>query len=286
MGDHQLAARAIRGIVALLPDPYASVIDAAGERRRAATAGEARAVGSAVLLGERVGYIALSGMSDSAAAELRDAIAGLVSRGMRRLILDLRGNPGGSVAAAARVADLFLDRDQPIGALRGRAPGQSQRFVAAGAQEWPHLPLVVLINDATASAAELVAAAFQDHDRAVLLGAPTHGKGLAQTTIRLTDWLSLRLSTARWYTPSGRRIDRSDGTAPGALFFSDRGRLLAGEGRIIPDVAVAAGAPGAAPDADPQVRAAWQLLRDADAPAVLFARLGERAAAESDAARE
>ena len=129
-------------------------------------------------------------------------------KGMKSLILDLRHNPGGLLDQGVKVADLFLDTKQEIVATRGRARGSTKEFFDDARQAWPELPIVVLVNDGTASAAEIIAGALQDHDRAVVVGTPTFGKGLVQTLFPLGEGVALKLTTARWYTPSGRTIQR------------------------------------------------------------------------------
>ena len=131
------------------------------------------------------------------------------AKGMKSLILDLRLNPGGLLDQGVKVADLFLDPKQEIVATRGRARGSTKEFYDEARQAWPELPIVVLVNDGTASAAEIIAGALQDHDRAVVVGTPTFGKGLVQTLFPLGDGVALKLTTARWYTPSGRTIQRT-----------------------------------------------------------------------------
>ena len=136
-------------------------------------------------------------------------ITAMKAKGMKSLILDLRLNPGGLLDQGVKVADLFLDQKQEIVATRGRARGSTKEFYDEAKQAWPELPIVVLVNDGTASAAEIIAGALQDHDRAVVVGTPTFGKGLVQTLFPLGDGVALKLTTARWYTPSGRTIQRT-----------------------------------------------------------------------------
>jgi carboxyl-terminal processing protease len=187
---------------------------------------------------------------------------------MKSLIMDLRSNPGGLLDQGVKVADLFLDSRQEIVSTRGRARGSTKEFFDEARQAWPDLPIVVLVNDGTASAAEIIAGALQDHDRAVVVGAPTFGKGLVQTLFPLGEGVALKLTTARWFTPSGRTIQRiakdeedqatqaaqavvSD-TVLGApdkestdsalkerpIFHTDAGRIVRGGGGIVPDLVI------------------------------------------------
>ena len=186
------------------------------------------------------------------------------AKGMKSLILDLRLNPGGLLDQGVKVADLFLDPKQEIVATRGRARGLDQGVLTTmRGRPWPELPIVVLVNDGTASAAEIIAGALQDHDRAVVVGTPTFGKGLVQTLFPLGDGVALKLTTARWYTPSGRTIqriakneeDQAEQAATDAVdsvagaptrstpilpsssaqsFHTDAGRVVRGGGGIVP----------------------------------------------------
>src|SRR5207249_7096364 len=219
-----------------------------------------RSVGPRItmMLDDRVGYIALSPVSESSTRDVSVAIDTLLKQGMKSLIFDLRGNPGGLLDQGVAVSDLFLDPGKAIVETRGRAPGSSHEFSDTKPQQWPRLPIVVIVNGASASAAEIIAGALQDHDRAVLIGTPTFGKGLVQSLWQLTPETALKLTTARWYTPSGRTIQRKsrneadqdaqvaaaeqgkDSTAvPDSLVFhTDRGRVVRGGGGIRPDVFV------------------------------------------------
>lgn len=204
-----------------------------------------------------VGFVRLTQVSESSAKELADQIARLRQQGARSLILDLRNNPGGLLNEGVAVADLFLDRGQTVVETRGRAPGASGVFKAARAQQWPDMPLVVLVNGNSASAAEIIAGAWQDHDRALLVGTPTFGKGLVQSVVELGPGpQALKLTTGRWFTPSGRQLERparrdpvllamrdpdappadsavSDSTRP--RFHTASGRVVLGGGGITPD---------------------------------------------------
>jgi carboxyl-terminal processing protease len=203
------------------------------------------AVRRASLLGDGVGYIDLKAFSDSTAKELNGAIASLLSRGMKTLVLDLRTNPGGLLNQGVRVSDLFLNPGQKIVSMRGRLPDANREYADTAKQRWPQLPLLVLVDGRSASAAEIVAGALQDHDRAVLIGTPTYGKGSAQSVIPFGADGGLKITTARWFTPSGRSIarklpaddDSDDAPVPGRQRFrTDAGRTVYGGGGITPDV--------------------------------------------------
>jgi carboxyl-terminal processing protease len=185
---------------------------------------------------------------ENGAEELDEEVSRLVVQGMRTLVLDLRSNPGGLRDEAVRIADLFLDPKEDILVSRGRAPGDNHRWTDAWPQRWRNLPIVVLVNGGTASAAEIIAGALQDHDRALLVGDTTYGKGIVQTVFPLGPELALRMTTAHWYTPSGRSIqgaqlDSAMGVTPAlprhAMFRSSAGRLLPASGGIVPDVVLA-----------------------------------------------
>ncbi|MBV6520209.1 MAG: hypothetical protein MNPFHGCM_00314 [Gemmatimonadaceae bacterium] len=204
-----------------------------------------RAVGRAALMGDGLGYLDLNVFSDSAEVELSRTIDSLRTAGMRSLILDLRQNPGGILARGVGVADLFLDPKELIVSIRGRAPGVNQQFVDQTAQRWPDLPLVLLVDGGSASASEIVAGALQDHDRALVVGRPTFGKGSAQSLFPTTTGGALKLTIARWYTPLGRSIDRPRSTAEGEdsvasearqKYETTGGRTIYGGGGITPDV--------------------------------------------------
>jgi carboxyl-terminal processing protease len=208
-----------------------------------------------------VGYISLNPVSETSGPELRKEITAMLAKGMKSMVLDLRGNPGGLLDQGVKVSDLFLDKDQEIVSTRGRARGSNKNFVDQARQEWPNLPIVVLVNDGTASAAEIISGALQDHDRAVVVGVPTYGKGLVQTLFPFSDNTALKLTTGRWYTPSGRTIQRKAkneedqariaaveagdlkdstvaDTADRPVYHTDGGRTVRGGGGIVPDLVV------------------------------------------------
>ena len=191
-----------------------------------------------------IGYVELATFSEAAALELRRAVDSLRAAGARRLILDLRGNPGGLLDQGVSVADLFLGTGAVVASTRGRTPDASQEFTDGSAEHWGDMPLVVLVDSGTASAAEIVAGALQDHERAVLVGSPTYGKGSAQNLFPVAGGRALKLTTARWFTPDGRSIERDS----------------AGTGGIAPDVVVRPDSVGAAPAVDAVVTRALRLL--------------------------
>jgi carboxyl-terminal processing protease len=156
--------------------------------------------------------------------------------------MDLRGNPGGVLAQGVGVADMFLDSAQLIVSMRGRSPGANERVRDTAPQPWPRMPLVVLVDAGSASASEIVAGALQDHDRALVMGRTTFGKGSAQGIFSTGSGGGVRITTARWFTPSGRSIDRphtASGPEEGApvdSFRSEHGRRVVGGGGIVPDL--------------------------------------------------
>jgi carboxyl-terminal processing protease len=213
-------------------------------------------VEGATVLSGGVGFIRLLGVSEAAARELSEEIARLRAEGARSLILDLRNNQGGLLNEGVAISDLFLDRGQLVVETRGRAPGASGVFKASRPQAWPDMPLVVLVNGNSASAAEIIAGALQDHDRALVVGTTTFGKGLVQSVVELAPGpQALKLTTGRWFTPSGRQLERpvrrgavpmaavdddaaedttaTDSTRP--KFYTDGGRVVLGGGGITPD---------------------------------------------------
>jgi C-terminal peptidase (prc) len=210
-----------------------------------------------MLVGD-VGYVDLTIFSESSDSELRAAVDSLRRQGMKTLIFDLRSNPGGLLEQGVAISDLFLDRGEKIVSMRGRAPGTDHDFTDETRGLWPDLRLITLVDGHSASAAEIVAGALQDHDRSVIVGSTTYGKGSAQSVFKLgDDEGALKLTTARWYTPSGRSIQKlladtteDDGAvSPDTLaekplskreaYRTDSGRLVYGGGGITPDLIVA-----------------------------------------------
>jgi len=213
------------------------------------------AVPYAVMLDKRAGYIPLLQFNETASAETQQAVRDLLAQGAKGIILDLRGNGGGIVDEAIAITNMFLQPGLEIASVRGR-DGPPQRYVSEGTPIAPTVPVIVLIDGYTASASEIVAGALQDHDRALVVGTTSFGKGLVQSLYQLDGGWALKLTTAKWYTPNGRSIHKErkwiDGqpaddpdsavvdtvTAGRPVFKSDAGRTVYGGGAITPDVFV------------------------------------------------
>ena len=266
----ELFQNTARTLVSQLRDPYAELLVGDGYRQfnrqmsgtgatvlprgDGTTGGDATripAISAGVLLSPTIGYVALHTLSEGAAQELATEVWGLRKQGMRTLVLDLRNNPGGLIKQGVQVAELFLNQGDTIATTRGRKSAHTKAYVADAGERWPGLILALLVNDGTASSAELIAGALQDHDRVVVVGQPTFGKGVLQTTYPLGGEMAIKLTTARWYTPSGRSINRprtrSDSVAAtrrradeasGIRFRSDEGRRLPEGHGIMPDLVV------------------------------------------------
>jgi len=208
----------------------------------------------------RVGYVLLDQFNENATPELTESIRKLQTENVRGIVLDLRGNPGGFLDQALSISNLFLRQGQEIASVRGRN-SEPQVYFAREKPIAPEIPLVILTNQYTASASEIVAGALQDHDRAVIVGNTSFGKGLVQTMFpNLEGGWALKLTTAKWYTPSGRSIQKDRKlTAEGQFvevhpdsletdstrkarprFKSDGGRVVYGGGAVTPDLIVQA----------------------------------------------
>ncbi|MEW6144901.1 MAG: S41 family peptidase [Thermodesulfobacteriota bacterium] len=163
----------------------------------------------AQLLENGIGYIKLTQFQDRSSQEMRDAISALESQNGKELsglILDLRNNPGGLLTEAIDIVDEFIDSGLIV-SVRGRTPDQTREYYATRNGSFQTFPVVVMVNDGSASASEVVAEALQDSKRAVILGTKTFGKGSVQTIIKLEDGSGLKLTTAKFYAPSGRSIN-------------------------------------------------------------------------------
>jgi carboxyl-terminal processing protease len=165
-------------------------------------------VPSAFLLPDGVGYIQLHDFSETTDRELGAALKDLTGKGMKRLLLDIRENPGGPLDQAIKVSNRFLPKGDLIVYTRGRIPNSDQNYRAVEDSDYTNLPMVVLANRRSASASEIVTGALQDHDRALVVGETTWGKALVQSIYRLSEGAGLALTTAHYFTPSGRLIQR------------------------------------------------------------------------------
>ncbi|MDO7884988.1 S41 family peptidase [Hymenobacter cheonanensis] len=213
----------------------------------------------------QTGYIKVNRFAANTYEEFKAQLADLQRQGLKRLVLDLRGNPGGYLDRATRLADEFIAGSRKIVYTAGKDEQYATQTYAHVAGDWEQNPLVVLVDENSASAAEVLAGALQDHDRALLVGRRTFGKGLVQQPIALQEGGELRLTVARYYTPVGRCIQKPYGPdratyqrevaerqqhgelasadsvhfAAGQQFRTDHGRVVYGGGGIMPDVFVA-----------------------------------------------
>ncbi len=206
-------------------------------------------VDRAFLLKPGYGYIRVESWDLQTARQLREAIEKLKPADLKGLVLDLRGNPGGIVRASLEAAAMFLEPGQRILTARGRTREVDSADVPKNAKPY-HFKLAVLVNERTASASEILSGALQDHDRAVIVGIPSYGKGLVQSVLSLADETGLAITTAFYYTPSGRTIQRPlrDSALSGTFaskpaselptYKTDHGRTVTGGGGIQPDIVI------------------------------------------------
>jgi carboxyl-terminal processing protease len=181
-------------------------------------------VQSRVLPGDgRLAYLRISIFSEPTAQQLRDGLASVVAQGSRGVVLDLRGNPGGYLASAVDVTSAFLRDGVVLYQERGQNDGSRRPYRTTGSAQAPDLPLAVLVDHNSASAAEIVAAALRDNQRAVLIGEKTFGKGTVQELHKLSDDSQLRVTVAQWLTPSGQAI-QGQGLLPDQSVAAEDGR--------------------------------------------------------------
>ncbi len=198
-----------------------------------------------------IGYVRLTQFNETTDREIADALKQLGANSLDGLILDMRNNPGGLLNEAVAVGDIFLEKNQLIVSYHGRSAPE-RRFFAIRGNQGMTVPLVILVNNNSASAAEIVTGAVQDHDRGLVVGETTFGKGLVQTVTPLSENTGLALTTARYYTPSGRLIQRDYKSIslyeyhyerkvpehPTEIRQTDSGRQVTGGGGITPDIVV------------------------------------------------
>jgi carboxyl-terminal processing protease len=203
------------------------------------------------LLKPGIGYVRLTQFNETTDREIADALKQLGANSLDGLILDMRNNPGGLLNEAVAVGDIFLEKNQLIVSYHGRSAPE-RRFYAIRGNQGMTVPLVILVNNNSASAAEIVTGAVQDHDRGLVVGETTFGKGLVQTVTPLSENTGLALTTARYYTPSGRLIQRDYKSIslyeyhyerkvpehPSEIRQTDSGRQVTGGGGITPDIVI------------------------------------------------
>jgi len=224
-------------------------------------------VDASFMFDNKTGYVSVSRFAETTSNELEDALSKLKNEGMKQLILDLRGNPGGYLNQAVKIADLFIDGKKKIVYTEGRRSEFNEEYFASKSSPYEKIPVIVLVNKGSASASEIVSGAVQDWDRGLVVGETTFGKGLVQRQFALPDNSALRLTISEYFTPSGRLIQRDykdlknkedyythagekdeqegeninhdvekDSTKP--LFKTNGGRIVYGGGGITPDYIV------------------------------------------------
>lgn len=215
---------------------------------------------AANMIKDKIGYIYVGRFAKTTVDELEQALVDLENQGMEALLLDLRGNSGGFLNQAVLIADKFIEGNKKLVYTRGRRPETNEDFYSTEENTHPRYPLIVLIDRGSASASEIVAGAIQDLDRGLIVGETSFGKGLVQNQIPMKDGSALRLTTAKYYTPSGRLIQRSfkngivdyyeeayddfdpnvieDSTANKPVYYTSLGRKVYGGGGITPDVTI------------------------------------------------
>jgi carboxyl-terminal processing protease len=231
-----------------------------------------------------IAYMRLTRFAKNSANEMDEALLALAEVDeIDAVLLDLRGNSGGLLTSAVDVADRFLDEEMLVVYTSGRIPRSNQKETAGGEGTWATLPLIVMVDRGSASASEIVAGAVQDWDRGLVVGRTTFGKGLVQNVYELSEGGALKITTARYYTPSGRSIQRdysgtrmeyyrnagqANGDSIRPLALSHGGRTLEGGGGIVPDVSL------------PNPRRPFRIEFEAQRKAVIFEEASRVLAAE------
>jgi carboxyl-terminal processing protease len=160
------------------------------------------------MIDSNTGYLKLGEFTETSNHEVGAALEQLTAKGMKRLVLDLRDNPGGALDQAIAISNRFLPQGDMIVYTKGRTRNSDQIYRATEQSDYTHLPVVVMVNRNSASASEIVSGALQDHDRALVVGETTFGKALVQSVYKINEGAGLALTTGRYYTPSGRMIQR------------------------------------------------------------------------------
>jgi len=211
-------------------------------------------VNAVFMIDATTGYVRVTDFGENTDQELGNALAALSKRGMKRLVFDLRANPGGALDQAIKVANRFLPRGDLIVSTHGRVQNSDQEYRATERSDYLRIPMITLVNRSSASASEIVSGALQDHDRSLVVGETTFGKALVQSVYRVNQSAGAAITTARYYTPSGRLIQRPwDGTfdeyltytlreqdpnkahKPEDLKYTDGGRKVYSGGGVEPD---------------------------------------------------
>ena len=203
------------------------------------------------LFADSIGYVILNSFTENCAREVRVALVELKNRGARGFILDLRGNGGGSMAEAIDIAGIFVPKGTTVVSTKGKIPQASQTYKTSREPLDVNMPLVVLVDGQSASSSEIVAGAIQDLDRGVIMGNRTYGKGLVQTVRELPYNASLKITTSKYYTPSGRCVQKIDYSKKGSSneskadsivpkFYTLAGRPVHERGGVSPDVEITA----------------------------------------------
>ncbi|MDZ7900807.1 MAG: S41 family peptidase [Arcicella sp.] len=204
------------------------------------------------MINDEVGYIDLKDFTSTASKEVRQAVTDLKAKGMKKLVLDLRENPGGLLNMAVDICNIFLPKESEIVSTKGKVQEWNKTYTGLNAAMDTEIPIAVLTNSRSASAAEIVSGVIQDYDRGVLIGQRTYGKGLVQVTRDLTYNTKLKVTTAKYYIPSGRCIqaidyqhrnpDGSVGKLPDSLKRSFKtirsGRTVYDGGGVLPDIEI------------------------------------------------
>ena len=214
-----------------------------------------RSIASSFMLDDKIGYVKITRFASTTMDEFNKSIKKLRAGGMEELLIDLRNNPGGLLDQAVAMVDLFISTKDTIVFTKGRIQGSSNVYIAKSQYRDLDIPLVVLINNGSASASEIVSGAFQDLDRAIVVGERSFGKGLVQRQYELDDGSAARITIAKYYTPSGRLIQRPYDKGLDEYYLNDEdsidsididkkkyytksGRVVYGGGGITPDVVI------------------------------------------------
>lgn len=211
-----------------------------------------KSVPFATMLDGQLGYVRVAGFSDETGEELREALRELRAGGMEKLIVDLRRNTGGLLSQAIEVSEQFLKPGETIVSTRGRRREQNREYKAGARAVGGDYPLVILVDNQSASASEIVAGAVQDLDRGLVVGLPTFGKGTVQSVMRLGGGGALKLTTAKYFTPSGRNINKEEEPNENSAiilpedavddssraYYTAGGRMVFGGGGIRPDIEI------------------------------------------------